>query len=390
MIEDKPSKSVILTFVRFYLPGYKSGGPVRTIANMVEHLGDDFEFKIVTLDRDATDDQAYFGVKADQWNEVGKAKVYYLSPENRTFPRIAKLIINTEHNLLYLNSFFDPHFSVFPLLARKLNKLPDRPVILAPRGEFSEGAVGLKIWKKRPFLKISKIFGLYNNITWQASSDYEKADIRRVLGNVAERIVVAPNLTKQIEVNKSTIQKKITNRPLRIVFLSRVAKKKNLLFALKVLNKLKVPIELDIYGIISDETYWQKCIQAIKELPAEIKVNYHGAIPHEQVNNLLFEYDLLFLPTLGENFGHVIYEALSVGLPVLISDKTPWRNLVKEGVGWDLPLDDKDNYVDAINQFANLNILEREKISRQAIQYAERISSNDNIEKNKLLFLNSG
>ena len=48
--------------------------------------------------------------------------------------------------------------------------------------------------------------------------------------------------------------------------------------------------------------------------------------------------DLFFLPTRGENFGHVIAEALSVGTPVLISDQTPWRKLAAVGLGHDLPL----------------------------------------------------
>ena len=49
-----------------------------------------------------------------------------------------------------------------------------------------------------------------------------------------------------------------------------------------------------------------------------------------------------FFPTLGENYGHVIYEALDSGCPVLISDQTPWRGLSEVGAGWDLPLDKPD------------------------------------------------
>ena len=37
--------------------------------------------------------------------------------------------------------------------------------------------------------------------------------------------------------------------------------------------------------------------------------------------------DVFLLPTGGENFGHAIFEALSCGVPVLISDQTPWRGL---------------------------------------------------------------
>jgi len=59
-------KLIILTFVGYYLPGYKAGGPIRTVANMVERLGNDFQFKIVTADRDLGDTDNYSSVKIDE------------------------------------------------------------------------------------------------------------------------------------------------------------------------------------------------------------------------------------------------------------------------------------------------------------------------------------
>lgn len=35
----------ILTLADYYLPGYKAGGPIRTLANMVDMLGDEFKFR---------------------------------------------------------------------------------------------------------------------------------------------------------------------------------------------------------------------------------------------------------------------------------------------------------------------------------------------------------
>lgn len=49
---------------------------------------------------------------------------------------------------------------------------------------------------------------------------------------------------------------------------------------------------------------------------------------------------MFFLPTLCESYGHVIPEALSVGLPVVMSDRKPWRGLAEKGVGYDGPIDE--------------------------------------------------
>lgn len=150
-----------MTFVAYYLPGYKSGGPVRTIANMVEHLGDEFDFRVVTKDRDALDTEPYPDVAVNEWNRVGKAQVYYASPDSLTLRKISKLIRKTPHDVLYLNSFFSSRFTALPLLTRRIGMLPARPVVLAPRGEFSAGALTLKSWKKRPYLLVTRMLGLY-------------------------------------------------------------------------------------------------------------------------------------------------------------------------------------------------------------------------------------
>ena len=68
----KPS---ILIALPHYRPGWKAGGPTRTIANLVEHLGDEFSFRILTSDRDYGDERAFPCIEADRWRRVGKAEV---------------------------------------------------------------------------------------------------------------------------------------------------------------------------------------------------------------------------------------------------------------------------------------------------------------------------
>src|SRR2546426_8034769 len=125
------AKASVLVVVHDYLPGYKAGGPVRTIANMVDRLSDEFDFRVVTSDRDRFDDTPYTGVVFDSWNRVGKAQVYYLSKRSKSLRAIARIISSTPHDVLYLNSFFDPVFTQVPLWARRLGLLPPKPVVLA-------------------------------------------------------------------------------------------------------------------------------------------------------------------------------------------------------------------------------------------------------------------
>ncbi len=184
----------VLTFVDFYLPGYKAGGPIRTIFNMIERLSDDVEFLIFTRDHDLGEKKPYKDVISDDWNKVGNASVYYVSQAKFTLARIAKLMRETSYDVVYLNSFFSPKGTLLPLLVRRLQLCPSRPVIIASRGEFSPGAINIKGLKKRTYIALTKVIGLYNDLVWQASSINEQQDIKRVLGNVASEILVAPNL----------------------------------------------------------------------------------------------------------------------------------------------------------------------------------------------------
>lgn len=380
-------KPIILTFVGCYLPGYKSGGPVRSISNTVDRFGDEFDFHIVTTDRDFMDTKPYSNVVIDGWNTVGKAKVFYASPGNRSLRSMTRLINKTPHDVLYLNSFFGPYFTFRPLLARYFGLIPKRHIVVAPRGEFSSGALGLKWLKKRVYIAVSKVFGLYHSVVWQASSEFEESDIRRWFGNDV-RVTIAPDLPPPSHaIRDSQLRRGKTKDCLEIVFLSRIARMKNLLGALKMLNGLKGQIQFNIYGPIEDRAYWTECQKIINSLPENIVVKYCGDLAHEQVIDVIGGHDLFFLPTLGENFGHVILEAFYAGCPVLISDKTPWRGLEKTGVGWDLPLDRPELFKEALQLCINMDKVEHEKWGKRAKKYGLQVTRDEEmVKKTRLLF----
>jgi glycosyltransferase involved in cell wall biosynthesis len=78
----------------------------------------------------------------------------------------------------------------------------------------------------------------------------------------------------------------------------------------------------------------------------------------------------MLLPTLGENFGHSIIEALSAGLPVIISNRTPWKNLMVEGVGADLPLEDELEFVRQLEHFQSMGEHDMENVRSACQHYA--------------------
>ena len=89
-----------------------------------------------------------------------------------------------------------------------------------------------------------------------------------------------------------------------------------------------------------------------------------------EVEQTLKNYHLFFLPTLNENFGHAIVEAMLNGCIPLISDATPWRNLQAQNLGWDISLTEKEKFVVAIHEMLQTNQADFEKKSKAIQQYA--------------------
>ncbi len=381
-------KPVVLTLVAHYLPGYKSGGPIRTIANLADRLGDEVDFKIIAQDRDVYGSQPYKDIVANQWNKVGKAEVFYCAPSRMSLLSLRRILSATAYDVLYLNSFFDRVFTIKPLLLRRLNMIPACPVVIAPRGEFSRGAVEIKAWKKKPYFSCVKAMGLYRDLVWQASSVYEAADIKAMMGAVAERIVVAIDLAPMPGKLPEPCWKAKSSECLRIVFLSRISPMKNLDYALNVLKNVNARVCCDIYGTMEDRFFWEACQNIIDTMPGNVAVEYKGDVPHEDVRDILPQYDLFFLPTRGENYGHVIHEALLSGLPVLISDQTPWRDLPEKKAGWDLPLDDPMAFARWIEEVAAMDAEKHRQMRVCARQYGQQ-SQNDEaaLLANRRLFM---
>src|SRR5208337_2944424 len=251
-------KPRILVFADWYLPGYKAGGALTAISNLIELMGNEFDFCVFTHDRDRTDDQPYSKVPVDRWVTVGKARVFYTS--DLSMKNLLRRIREIGPDIIYLNSFFS-RLTVKTLLLRKMGLLPEASVVLAPRGEFSPGALDLKRLRKLLYRKAALAAGLCRDILWQASSELEKEHIRDSATRNGSRddlgILVAPDVPAPGLASLSYSPQRPRKEPgtVRFVFLSRIARKKNLHFALELLGSADGEIQLDIYGPIEDAAY---------------------------------------------------------------------------------------------------------------------------------------
>ncbi len=340
------TKKKILLLSDWYLPAYKAGGPIRSVAGLAYHLKDDFDIYVLTSNTDVLDDTP-LPVKTNEWvNGNNGEKIFYL-PGKITRARLLEVMNSVDYDYVYINSFFSKAFSIYPLLLQKSGKIK-KPIVLAPRGMLREGALAIKAGKKKVFIALSKIGSLHKNITWHATSEPEVNEIRKVYGENTN-IFLAANLTLPPQQKRNSYDK----RPgeLRICSVTRLVRNKQIDFAINVLKQIKTgKILFDVYGPPEDEAYYKECLELAKTVPPNIEINFKGNILPHEVEGVLKEYHVFLLPTETENFGHAIVEAMLNGCIPLISDRTPWRNLEKSGIGWDLPLGDQEAFLNALQK----------------------------------------
>lgn len=361
------AKRTILILCDWFLPGYLAGGPIQSIATLSKQLGTELDLKIITTDRDFRSGKAYGNVKINEWTSFEGRTVFYVSPGNMNPDFILKLIEDTPHDTLYLNSLFSKLFTIYPLKWKQQDKL-DSTIVLAPRGMLRDGALAVKPLKKQLFLLYAKFTGLFKNVHWQSTSAEETAEIKKRIGDKVQ-VSEVPNFPAVAGEIKS-IEKHSDS--LRLCFIARMVDIKNLNFAIEVLKEVKnITVTFDIYGPKEDEAYWNLCESNSKTLPTNITFTYKSVLKPEEIGATISHYHALFLPTQTENFGHIIAETFSNGRPVLISDQTPWRRLEAKQVGYDIALDNKAAFIEAIHALAALNQQAFDEVSKHCVAYIQ-------------------
>jgi glycosyltransferase involved in cell wall biosynthesis len=383
MPPEAARKPVVLTLISAYTPGNGASGPNISVRSMVAALNDEFVFLRVSLDRPTGQRTAL--AASGRWLDGPAETVRYCSPSPvRLGARgLADVLRSTQYDLLLLNGFHDREFTIPALLMRKLGLTPARPTIVSPRGEFSRAARGLKPSRKSAYRFLARHLRLFDDVWLHATSAAELEDIQRGFP-YAKGYLVAPNV-RQAAARPMHVA--ATDGVCRLLFLGRISRVKNLDLALRALARVRAEVAFDIYGPREDGAYWAECEQLIAALPPNVRTRYAGQIDNEAVPAALANYDLLFLPSRSENFGHAIFEALSCGVPVLIGDATPWRRLDDDDAGWDLPLGDPRVFAQKIDAFATMDAHARARLRAGARTRAERwVGDSDAVEHTRRMF----
>lgn len=362
------NKTNILVFIDWYYPGFKAGGPVRSCRNMVAHLNEYFNFFIVTSNCEYTETIPYQNIEFNKWilgpeNE----QIIYLDQHHQTSAEYLKLFKEREYSSVMIFGLFSKNFSRLPLkIAKDINC---KKIIVSPRGMLAPEALQIKGLKKKLFLKWSYLTGNYKGVTFHVSNLSEADQVKKNIRAFKE-IIVASNFSRKTE-TKELIKSVKQEGKLKLISVARIAPEKNTKYALEILSKCKGNIEFDIYGPIYNEDYWNECKNLMEKMPKNILVNYIGHLESDKLFDVLPNYDFLFLPTRGENFGHIILESFICGLPVIISNRTPWNDLQSKRIGFEYDLKDSDGFKQCIEGMVEMSSVAHNDWKKNAFDFGQ-------------------
>ena len=354
-------KKTILILNSYYLPAKKYGGPTTSIANLIEACGDDFDIKLIVRNHDYGSKEVFPDILSG-WNKVGKANVIYLPDKEFNLKNFKKWLIELKPALVYGGELY----SLIGLKIIKITNSMNIPLIFTARGQLNYNALRHKSYKKLPYIFCLRMLNIFKKTYFHATCEQEKLGIENYLRIDENKIFSIENMPRFAN---NELNKKKDCRVLKIVSIARICPIKNILFAIKVVNLLNVETIFDIYGPLEDYNYWNLCENEIKKAPSNIHINYCGHLNSDQVCTTLEKYDCFLFPTLSENYGHSIVEAMISGCPVVISQgTTPWDSVNNNG-GFTANLGYIQNFADVLTKIAKMSEDEYSELLAKTNQY---------------------
>lgn len=370
-------KQKVLIFIDWFSPGFKAGGPTASNVNIVDHLAEFFDFYVITSDTDYHAEKPYPEIESDKWIDRGNYHVFYFSKEKLNFKNLLSIVNKIEIPVWYINGVYSRFFSIYPLIIAK--KLNPKKVIVSARGMLSPHAFANKGIFKNLFINSMKLAGFYKGVHFHGTNANECEDIKN---KISKNTLCNPieNLPRKSKFQFSPTSKQ--NDLIRLVSFARISPEKNTLYAIQALKHCTSNVTYDIFGQINSEVYWNECKGAIKNLPPNVLVSYKGSVNPSEMSNLYKNYDVMYLPTTGENFGHAILESFMNSRPVIISDTTPWKDLESQNIGFDISLDDPKEFAKVIDKMAKLPRNKFELLNNTAYRFAkEYLNSHFTVNK---------
>lgn len=296
--------------------------------------------------------------------------------ENSTalfYQKMQKNILEYRPNIIHIHGLWLASVHCAYKLAKKYNI----PIVSQPHGMLMQAAMESKRFKKSLALFLYQKRDLKSARRIIASSDLEYESLKRyglgkkvvVISNGVEKRHHSLDEAKLVNIHKNSNPERIR----RVLFLSRIDKIKGLNNLIRAWSRVAADGWILTIAGPGDQKgkYLEEILTLIRELGIENRTEYIGEIYGQAKDSLFNVSDLFVLPTLSENFGIVVAEALSYGIPVITTKAAPWSDLELLKCGWWIDAG-IDPLISALNHAISLSDHERSEMGLNGVIYSKK------------------
>ena len=240
------------------------------------------------------------------------------------------------------------------------------PLVVAPRGMLEPWAIDHSKWKKKLAWALYQKKDLNKVAGFHATADSEAESIRRL--GFKQPIAVIPNGIVLPEFSRQDAKSGEGTKT--ALFLSRNNPKKGLPLLLDAWKRISPKGWRLIIAGNDDSNHLPVVERKVRELGLADQVEIVGPLFGKAKHDAYLNADLFVLPSYSENFGIVVAEALSYGLPVLTTTGCPWQELQTHDCGWWVEPSLKDLEKSLLQAFA-LSGYELKSMGQRGFQLVE-------------------
>lgn len=302
----------VLTFITSI--SLKGGGPSRSVPMLVKGLAEvGVDITLMTYWSDDMNTHALDGTSA---------KLKILRP-NFSRSQMEEYIISEKFDVIQLQSMWDLRYHIVAKTARK-HRIP---YIITPRGMLEPWCLSQKKWKKKLAMALYQMKDIKRSACVFTTAEMEALHVRDL--GVDVPMVVIPNGIETdgypCRISKDKVKK-------QILFLSRIHIKKGIELLIDAFDRIiKKNADMDDWTVAivgnGEEGYIRELKRKVEDLNLRDKVKILAPVFGDAKVKLYQESSIFCLPSYSENFGMVIAEAMSCGVPCITTNGTPWQLL---------------------------------------------------------------
>lgn len=318
--------------VAHFIPGlhFRDGGPSRSVVRLTDSLALDARLTVTLISHSVAGVPSIPSMNESVFRVTNytnnSAAVRFGFVDRRL---LLATLANQRVDLLHTHSVW--HASNY--WAAQLARRRSIPLICQPRGMLEPWAIASKLWKKRLAMLLFQRKDLYGASAFIATSDMEAANIRAL--GLRQPVALIPNGVDLPQLGPSQEVTAFAHKRERVVlFLSRMHPKKGVDLLIRAWAECRTPGWRLILVGPDEGGYSQEMLRHVRELGVSDSVEYLGALEGKAKEAVYRSADLFVLPSFSENFGLVVGEALSFGVPVITTRGTPWQELETYRCGW--------------------------------------------------------